>query len=400
MLRDRFDVDLGLDWSAEELAERIGDLRRHPHPLGDQADRRPDRPRRPHEGHRARRRGGRQRRRRGRHAPRHHRRQRAGLERHHRRRAHRGAAAGAGPQRPAGPQGADRGQLGAVQVGRGRGLREDARAARLRPHRPARRSARAGLRDARDGLRPVRLRPALPRAGRRPGRHLRPALRRVGLHLHPPAQDARDARLARRRGAGQVPRRRADRQLRARRAGGRRRAQGGARLRQGRGGRARRVHPGAGHRPSALRLFQRGRHPAPGRLHDRGPGPRGRADRRAGGRRAHRRRGLDRRQHPGGQRRGHGGAGAVPAPGQRPRPGGDGARRVHQRRPRRARVPGPDRRARHAPADPLGAERPAVRPHRRGGQPRQRAVAGRSSAGSRSPSARSRSRATSQTSCA
>ena len=33
------------------------------------------------------------------------------------------------------------GQLGAVQVGRGRGLREDARAARLRPHRPARRAS-------------------------------------------------------------------------------------------------------------------------------------------------------------------------------------------------------------------------------------------------------------------
>ena len=38
----------------------------------------------------------------------------------------------------------------------------------------------------------------------------------AGLHLDPPAEDARDPGLAERRGARQVPRRRADRQLRAR----------------------------------------------------------------------------------------------------------------------------------------------------------------------------------------
>ena len=38
---------------------------------------------------------------------------------------------------------ADRRQVGALEVRRGRGLREDARRARLRPHRPARRRPRA-----------------------------------------------------------------------------------------------------------------------------------------------------------------------------------------------------------------------------------------------------------------
>ena len=109
---------------------------------------------------------------------------------------------------------------------------------------------------------------------------------RGGLHLDPPAEDARDRALARRRGARQVPRRRAHHQLRARRAGRRRRAQGRARLREGRGRRARRLHARAGHRPPAVRLPQRRRHTAPRGLDDRGAGSRRRADRRAGRRRA------------------------------------------------------------------------------------------------------------------
>ena len=45
MLRERFDVDLGTDWSRDELLERIGALPRHPDPLGDAARRRADRAR-------------------------------------------------------------------------------------------------------------------------------------------------------------------------------------------------------------------------------------------------------------------------------------------------------------------------------------------------------------------
>ena len=45
MLRERFDVDVGTDWSREDLLEKIGVLPRHPDPLGDQARRRADRAR-------------------------------------------------------------------------------------------------------------------------------------------------------------------------------------------------------------------------------------------------------------------------------------------------------------------------------------------------------------------
>ena len=40
LLRENFDVDLGLEMSDEELRERIGELRRDPDPLGDEDDRR------------------------------------------------------------------------------------------------------------------------------------------------------------------------------------------------------------------------------------------------------------------------------------------------------------------------------------------------------------------------
>ena len=48
-----------------------------------------------------------------------------------------------------------------------------------------------------------------------------------------------------------------------------------------------------------------------------------------------------------------------------------------ERRARRGRAHGPDRRARHAPAHAVGAQRRVRRPHRGGRQPRQRADAGR-----------------------
>ncbi len=56
--------------------------------------------------------------------------------------------------------------------------------------------ARAGLRDARGGLRSVRQRRALPRAGGGEGREQRGGLRAGRLHHDPPAQDAGDAELA------------------------------------------------------------------------------------------------------------------------------------------------------------------------------------------------------------
>ena len=45
LLREHFDVELGLDWDDGELAKRIGEFDGDPDPLGDQADRRPDRAR-------------------------------------------------------------------------------------------------------------------------------------------------------------------------------------------------------------------------------------------------------------------------------------------------------------------------------------------------------------------
>ena len=274
-------------------------------------------------------------------------------------------------------------------MGRRRGLREDARAARLRPHRPARRAARAGLRHARGGLRPVRLR----RSASASWASSRPTTSdqlyaESDFISDPPAQDARDARLARRRGAGQVPRRRADRQLRARRAGRRRGAQGRARLRQGRRRRARRVHARSRSpttRCSAIPTWS-SRRTWPPRRPRRRTAPACRPPSRSSPR--------------------------SPAASSRPRstsprsaprtwrcsarscrwPAASAGWRWRSPSPRsvdrdRARVPGPDRRARHAPAHPLGPQRPAGRPHRRGGQPRQRAVAGRAARASRSPSA-------------
>ena len=70
LLRENFDVDLGLEMSDEELAETIGELRRDPDPLGDQDDARADRAGDEPQGDRPRRHRGRQRRHPGRHTAR------------------------------------------------------------------------------------------------------------------------------------------------------------------------------------------------------------------------------------------------------------------------------------------------------------------------------------------
>ena len=46
MLRERFAVDVGVDWTRRGARGAHRRLPRDPHPLGDEADRRPDRPRR------------------------------------------------------------------------------------------------------------------------------------------------------------------------------------------------------------------------------------------------------------------------------------------------------------------------------------------------------------------
>ena len=89
-------------------------------------------------------------------------------------------------------------QVGALEVLGRRAVREDARHPRLRAHRPAGRAARARLRHARARVRPVRQRRALPRAGGREGRQRRRPLRAGRLHHHAPAQDPGDRRLHRR----------------------------------------------------------------------------------------------------------------------------------------------------------------------------------------------------------
>ena len=114
---------------------------------------------------------------------------------------------------------ADRRQVGALEVRRRRGLREDARHPRLRPHRPARGRPRARLRHARrsPSTRSCPPSASASSASRRPRRRA-DVYARGRLHHDPPAQDAGDARLARRRGVRADEGRRAGHQLRARRA--------------------------------------------------------------------------------------------------------------------------------------------------------------------------------------
>ena len=100
-----------------------------------------------------------------------------------------------------------------------------------------------------------------------------------------------------------------------------------ARERQDGRRRARRLPLGAIHRAPDLRPRRRRRHPAPGRLDRRGPGPRRRRHRRAGDRGADRRGRHQRGQHRRGPSRGDGGAGAVRAALRKARPPRPGARR-------------------------------------------------------------------------
>ena len=98
--------------------------------------------------------------------------------------------------------------------------------------------ARARLRHARARLRPVRQRRALPRAGRREGRRAaRTSTRRPTSSRCTCRKTPETRRLARRRGVREDARRRARPQRRARRARRRSGAEGRARLRQGRAAR-------------------------------------------------------------------------------------------------------------------------------------------------------------------
>ena len=148
LLRERFDVELGLDWDGSELEERIGEfdgiLIRSATKLTAGADR----PGRAAQGDRPGRDRRRQRRRRGGHQARDRRRQCTRSELDRRGRAHDGADARPLPQHPAGPRLARRRQLGSRPLQGHRAVWKDPRRARLRPDRPARRRARPGLRDA------------------------------------------------------------------------------------------------------------------------------------------------------------------------------------------------------------------------------------------------------------
>ena len=168
-----FEVELGADWEDGELERRIGEFDGHPDPLGHQAHRRPDRAAPNAPGGRPRRRGRGQRGRGRRHPARHRGGQRAAVQRDHGRRAHDGAAHGAGAQRAPGPRLAHRRAPGTGRSYSGVELYEKTLGrARLRAHRPARGPARPRLRHARAGLRRLRGRGALPRAGRGARRQL------------------------------------------------------------------------------------------------------------------------------------------------------------------------------------------------------------------------------------
>ena len=160
------------------------------------------------------------------------------------------------------------------------------------------RAADVRLRHEGRRLRPLRA----ARARRADGRQAavaRRAARGLRLHHRPPAQDPRDARPDRRRGAAQGQAERPHRQRRARRD--RRRggavlgAQGGPRRRR----RPRRVRQGAVHGLPAVRVRPGRLHPAPRRLHRRGPGEGRHRGRQVGAPRARRRAGPGRGERPG-----------------------------------------------------------------------------------------------------
>ena len=91
------------------------------------------------------------------------------------------------------------GQWERSELRRIRALRQDPRGARVRPHRPARRPARAVVRDGGRRLRQVRLRGALPRARGGGGRGERRALLARRRDQPAPSEDAGDGQLDRRR---------------------------------------------------------------------------------------------------------------------------------------------------------------------------------------------------------
>ena len=119
-------------------------------------------------------------------------------------RAHDRPARCARPQHSAGSRRTEGGPLGALALGRDRARRQDARRARLRPHRPAGGASRARARHARRRLRPVRRARALPRARRRVRRGSTQVLAAADfLTLHLPLTDETrgfvgDARRSRR----------------------------------------------------------------------------------------------------------------------------------------------------------------------------------------------------------
>ncbi len=226
--------------------------------------------------------------------------------------------------------------MGALQVQRRGALRQDARGARLRPHRAARVTAGARLRHEGDRLRRLRGRGALPRGRGGAHGHLRRAVRPGRFRDHSPPGHAGDPRLAQLRGVLEDEGRRPRDQRGPRRPPGGRGPEGGHRLGQGGGRRARRLPRGAGHRASALRPPGRGGDPAPRGLHRRGHRPCGLPGGGAGGGRPHRRHGHQRGERARHRRRGHGGAGRLPRPVTRPGPhrhrGGRGHLRGRARR--------------------------------------------------------------------
>ena len=365
-------------------------------------DRRADRARRQPAGDRPRRRGRRQRRRPRRDQARDRRRQRAPVQHGHRRRAHRGADARAGPQHPAGAR---------VAARRASGSARSSAASRSTTRRSASlgfgrigqlvADPRARLRHARRRLRPVRGRRALPRARRRPRGDLGRPLRPGRLHHDPPAQDARDRGLARRRRLREDARTACasstcargplvvDEDLQAALDSGK---VAGAALDVFRTEPIT-DHPLFGY-PNVVVTPHLGASTAE----------------------AQDRAGVQTAEQVVAALTGGVVSTAVNIPAVRaedmevlgPVPAAVRAARPHRRGPgrgrvdraRRGRVPRPPRRARHAPAHARGAQRRAGRPHRGGGQPRQRARRWPRSAASRSPRPRSRSRATSPTSSA
>ena len=248
--------------------------RRDPRPLRDQGRRRGHRRRPQAQGRRPRRRRPRQRRRPGRDQGRRDGRQRADLQHRHAPPSYRSRCCSPAPATSRRRQRRAQGRrVEAHQVHR-------RRARRARPRRASASAASAcwsPQRLRRFGMKLVAYDPYVPgrprRADGRPAGHARRTARRVRLHHRAPAEDPGDPRPDRRRGAAQgqalacgssTPRAAASSTRHALAA----RAQGGPGRRRGH----RRLRQGAVHRLPAVRLRQRGRHPAPGRLHRRGAG--------------------------------------------------------------------------------------------------------------------------------